>query len=80
MPLLVSIELLAHTDGLEVHAEDGGNWCVCHAEVVFAVDLVQDRVDLQRVVALDVLEAVGPGGNVGTWIAAPWRRRCQSAS
>ncbi len=62
-------ELLAHTDRLEVHAEDGGNFGAVCAEVVLALDLVEDRVDLQSVVALNVLEAVGPGGNVRAWIA-----------
>src|SRR5208282_5143370 len=61
-------ELLAHTEGLEVHAEDGGNLGVLGAEVVLAIDLVEDGVDLQGVVALNVLEAVGPGGEVGAGI------------
>ena len=61
-------QLLAHAHGLEVHAEDGGNLGLLGAEVVLAVDLVEDRVDLQGVVALDVLEAVGPGGQVRSGI------------
>ena len=44
------------------------------AEVVLAIDLVEDRVDLQGVVALNVLEAVGPGGQVGAGIADRRRR------
>ena len=62
-------QLLAHADGLEVHAEDGRNLRRLSAEVVLAIDLVEDRIHLQRVVALNVLEAVGPRGQVRTGIA-----------
>ena len=62
-------QLLADANRLEVHAEDGGNLVRLGAEVVLAIDLVEDRVDLQRVVALNVLEAVGPGRQVGAGIA-----------
>src|SRR5450631_3764332 len=57
-------ELLANADRLEVHAEEGGHLASTAAEVIVAPDPVQDRVHLQRVIALDVLEAVGPGGDV----------------
>lgn len=36
--------------------------------MVLAFDLVHDGVDLQSVIALDVLEAVGPGGDVRTGV------------
>ncbi len=39
------------------------------AEVVLPVNPVENRVDLQSVIALNVLEAVGPGGKVRAWIA-----------
>ena len=52
-------QLLAYADGLEVHAKK-----VWHtrpaAFMILAVDLVQDAVDLEGIVALDVVEAVGP--------------------
>src|ERR1019366_389269 len=62
-------ELLAHAQGLEVHAEDSGNLGFLGAEVILPIDPVENRVDFQRVVALNVLEAVGPGRQVRAWIA-----------
>src|ERR1700728_536556 len=58
-------QLLAHAQGLEVHAEDGGNLGLSSGEMVPSVDLVEDGIDLQAVVALDVQEAIGPGCQVG---------------
>ena len=46
-----------------------GTLVVLGAEVILAIDLVEDRVHLQSVVALNVLEAVGPSRQVGTFIA-----------
>src|SRR5579885_2474742 len=55
-------QLLAHADGLEVHAEDVGNrFQHTSAEVSLAIDPVEDRIDFQGVIALDIFEAVGPG-------------------
>src|SRR5260370_28861040 len=61
-------ELLPDANSLEVHAEDSGNLGLLGAKVVFPIDLVEYRVDLQGVVALNVLEAVGPGSQVRAWI------------
>jgi len=57
----VAFELLANADGLEVHSEDGGRFDERLAAVIVAVDLIDDTVDLVLVVALDVLDTVGPG-------------------
>src|ERR1700722_18379374 len=64
-------ELLADADRLEVHAKDYGNGLFAGAEVVFAVDPVHHRVDLELVVAFDGIEVGGPvaagvSGNMGT--------------
>src|ERR1035441_7423112 len=61
-------QFLANTDCLEVHPEDGGDLCRIQAQVVLAVDLVHDGVDLQSVIALEVLESVGPGGEDRTGV------------
>src|SRR5271169_6108318 len=53
-------ELLPDADGLEVHPKDRWYRRVAGAEVGLAEDPVQHRVDLQLVVALDVLETGGP--------------------
>ena len=58
-------ELLGDTHGLEVHAEDRRNLRGALAEMILTFDLVQDRMHLERVVTLDVDEAVGPGGQIG---------------
>src|SRR5579883_211189 len=61
-------QLLSYADRLKVHAVDrwhgGGLSIVCSA-----VNLIENRIYLQSVVALDVIEAVGPGGQVGAGIA-----------
>ncbi len=53
-------QLLSDADGLEVHAQDCGYGSVAGAEVVPALDLVDDRIDLQLVIAPDRGEASGP--------------------
>jgi hypothetical protein len=47
-------QLLSHAHRLEVHTEKSGYRSPVRAIVGLAVDLVQDRVDLKRVVALNV--------------------------
>ena len=37
--------------------------------MILACDLIQDGIHLQRVVALDILETVGPRGEIGIWVA-----------
>ena len=59
---------MADTDGLKVHAENRGDFGR-GAVMGLALDLVENGIDLERVVALDVLEAVGPGGKVGAGVA-----------
>ncbi len=54
-------QLLSDAHRLKVHAEDGGDWRFVLAIVSHAIDLVQDGVDFQGIVALDVEETVGPG-------------------
>jgi hypothetical protein len=54
-------QLLADADHLKVHPKDLWNRSAELAAVIPAVDLVEDRLHLQAVVALDVLEAVRPG-------------------
>src|SRR5215471_14890173 len=54
-------ELLANTDDLKVHAEDLGYRPGKPAAVIPAVDLIDDSLHLQAVVALDIGKAVGPG-------------------
>jgi hypothetical protein len=39
------------------------------AKVVLAVDLIENGIDLERVVTLNVLEAIGPSSEVGAAIA-----------
>ena len=54
------VQLLADADSLKVHPENV--WHLCRAAIVrLAADLIEDRVDLQGVIAPDVLKAVGPG-------------------
>ena len=52
-------EFLADTDGLEIHAKDGRNRRAGRAVMLQALDFVEDRIDLQRIVALNILEAGG---------------------
>src|SRR5215469_6940595 len=62
-------QLLADADRLEVHAEYVGSVLqLSFAEASVAIDPVEDRVDLQLVIALNVLKTVGPGRNVGAGI------------
>src|SRR5213596_3476192 len=49
---------------LEVHAEQCGHGSLAQAIVRLSVDLIKNRVDFQGVVALYVLETVGPGSPV----------------
>ena len=53
-------QLLGRRDGLEVHPEDRRDAHVRGAGVVSAVDLVQDGLDLDRVVELGVAVVRGP--------------------
>src|SRR5579871_512166 len=52
-------QLLANTDRLKIHAEKIGHLTLA-AKVALALDLIENRVDLELVVAPDVLEAGGP--------------------
>src|SRR5262249_26706999 len=53
-------EFLPDADGLEVHAKNGGYRSRPGGEVILAHDLVDDRIDLQLVIASDRGEARGP--------------------
>src|SRR5262249_10262624 len=53
-------QLLPDADGLEVHAQDCGYRSRLGGEVILAHDLVDDRIDLQLVIASDRGEAGGP--------------------
>ena len=59
-PLLFSIKLLADAHRLEIHAEDIRHPAGRRAIMAQSVDLVEDGLDLEAVIALDIGEAVGP--------------------
>ena len=69
-------EFLSDAHHLEIHSKDRRPGSVARATVRFAVDPIQHGIDLELVVALDVLEAVRPGIRTGylilirKWIAA----------
>ncbi len=67
-PLLFSISFWPTLTAWKFMPKMLGTLVVLVPRWFFAVDLVQDCVDLQGVVALNVLEAVGPGGQIGAWI------------
>src|SRR5215469_11435455 len=76
-------QLLSYAYRLEVHTKHvRGPSQPSGAQASFAIDPVKDGVDLQRVIALDVLEAVCPSGGIGVWIkdgrAGDPGRRCDS--
>jgi hypothetical protein len=54
-------QLFADTDGLEIHPEQGGRGRPACAIMRVVIDLVEDRLNLETVVALNILEAVRPG-------------------
>ncbi len=56
-------QLLAHADRLEVHAEQVGH-ASAMSVVVLALDLLQDGLRLDGVVALNVGEAIRPGAGL----------------
>src|SRR3984957_6366998 len=63
-------QFLADADSLEVHAKYCRDRSVGGAEVVFALDPIHHRIDLQLVVAFDGIEVGGPVaagvcGNIG---------------
>ena len=62
-------QLLAYADCLEVHPKDRRNLGLLRTKVILSLDLVDDRIYLQRVVALNVIEAVRPGRKVRAGIA-----------
>src|SRR5215510_9464591 len=53
-------ELLAYADSLEVHTEQIRYTQSVRAEVRHAANPIDDRIDLERVVALNVQKTVGP--------------------
>ena len=54
------LEFLADANGLEVGAEDGRYADFLRSVMRVAVNLVDDRLDVEHVVALDILEVGGP--------------------
>src|SRR5262249_17989674 len=62
-------QFLTHADCLKVHSEDRRRFGFGSAKVILAGDLIQNGLHLQCVVALDILETIGPGGKIGTWVA-----------
>src|SRR5262249_46014306 len=57
-------QLLAHAHRLEIHSKYRGYWSAFVTKVRFPFDPVQHCVYLELIVALDVLEAVGPSAPV----------------
>lgn len=53
-------QLLANTYRLEIRAKNGGNTGLFGAIVVEAVNLVEDRLNVERIVAFDIAEVGGP--------------------
>src|SRR6185437_2056889 len=63
-------QFLTDTDSLEVGTEQCRHTHPLRAVMIVAVDLVEHRLNVQRVVALDVIEAVGPTvvrRRIGEW-------------
>src|ERR1700722_8909381 len=58
-------QLLSDTDRLEVHTKNRRNGSIAAAKVRLPVNFVQDRIDLQLVVALDGLKIGRPVASAG---------------